>query len=423
MPKFIHAADLHLDSPLTGLSRYAGAPEEEIRGATRAALRNLVALAAEERVDFVLIAGDIYDGDWRDFNTGLYFVAQMGRLHDLKIPVVMIKGNHDAVSQIAKSLRLPPNVTWLSHKKPETKILDDFGIAIHGQSYENRAVDFDMTGNYPAAEKSLFNIGLLHTLAEGQEGHDRYAPCTLDGLRAKQYDYWALGHVHTRALLSPRDPVILFPGNTQGRHARETGSKGCTIVTCDGPRILELKHRDLHVVQWELIAIDAGRASSDTDVLTLVSDALRAKLASCDGRLLAARIEVYGPTRAHAALHADTEQFVNEIRSAANGLGAQIWIEKVKLLTRPAATASTAPVDGTPLGSLLRAIEESPSAALFDEASLEEIRALQEKLPRELTAGPEQLNLCDAQQLAALVDGGRALLLSKIRNAAAGAAT
>ena len=101
--KFLHAADLHLDSPLKRLARYEGAPVDELRSAPRAALRNLVSLAIEEKVDFVLIAGDLYDGDWKDYNTGLFLNQRLKELQSASIPVYLVKGNHDAESRISPS--------------------------------------------------------------------------------------------------------------------------------------------------------------------------------------------------------------------------------------------------------------------------------------------------------------------------------
>lgn len=417
MPKFIHAADLHLDSPMRGLSRYEGAPENELRLATREALKNLVRLAGEEEVDFVLIAGDVYDGDWKDYNTGLFFAAQMSLLREMDIPVVMISGNHDAESQITKSLTLPSNVTRLSARKPETKIFEACGVAIHGQSFPTRAVDYDLTPNYPAAEPHMLNIGLLHTLAEGQEGHDRYAPCTLDGLRAKGYDYWALGHVHTRAVLNAREPHILFPGNIQGRHARETEGKGCTVVTCDDGQILETQHRDLNVVDWACVQIDATPAASEDEVLHFVRVAMRERLRQPGEKLIAARIEVYGATRAHPALMLNAERFTNEVRSIATDEGGgQIWIEKVKLLTTACRSAQSTSDGGTPMGRMLHSIATSACGEAMDENLKEELAALQEKLPSELTSGNEKIDLRDRDQLAALFDGARGMLLSKLQS-------
>ena len=224
MFKFIHAADIHLDSPLRGLEQYEGAPVQEIRDAARRALANLVDLAIEQKVAFVLIAGDIYDGDWRDYNTGLYFVDQIRRLREANIRLYLISGNHDAANRMTRTLRMPENVTFFSADAPETALIPELDVAIHGQSFATAAVYEDLSEGYPAAKSGCINIGMLHTCASGREGHDRYAPCSIEGLKAKGYDYWALGHVHIREILSEK-PLIAFSGNMQGRHVRETGAK------------------------------------------------------------------------------------------------------------------------------------------------------------------------------------------------------
>src|SRR5829696_667564 len=135
MLKFLHAADVHLDSPLRGLERYDGAPVEEIRGAARRAFENLVDLALAEEVAFLLLAGDLYDGDWKDYNTGLFFAAQMRRLEEAGTPVFVISGNHDAASQITRVLRPPDNVKVFSTRKPETVELKGLEVALHGQGF------------------------------------------------------------------------------------------------------------------------------------------------------------------------------------------------------------------------------------------------------------------------------------------------
>ncbi|HEV3007227.1 MAG TPA: DNA repair exonuclease, partial [Pirellulales bacterium] len=175
MFKFIHAADIHLDSPLKGLEQYEGAPIDEIREATRRALANLVRLAIAEDVAFVLIAGDVYDGNWRDFKTGLYFAGEMSRLREAQIPVYLISGNHDAANRMTRSLELPANVTRLPSRKPATVRLDEIGVSIHGQGFASPAVLDNLAAAYPPATPGHFNIGLLHTSAGGSQLHEPYA--------------------------------------------------------------------------------------------------------------------------------------------------------------------------------------------------------------------------------------------------------
>ena len=223
--RFLHAADIHLDSPMRGLEADPDAPIKLVREASRAAFRNLIDTAINERVAFVLIAGDLYDGDWQDWRTGLFFVEQVSRLAAAGIPLIMVAGNHDAASVITRHLRLPEHVTLFPHDRGGRLLLEEYGVAVHGQSFATRAVTEDLSRNYPDPVPDLFNIGLLHTSLTGRPGHENYAPTTVDVLIAKGYDYWALGHVHAREIIH-EDPWIVFPGNLQGRQVRESGPQG-----------------------------------------------------------------------------------------------------------------------------------------------------------------------------------------------------
>ena len=150
--KFILAADIHLDSPLLGLSRYEGAPLDVLRGATREAFGNLVSLAIEEKIAFLLLSGDLYDGDWKDYHTGLFLSQQLSRLREAGVKAYIIYGNHDAECRITKSLRLPDNVRVLSTKSPETVLLEEVGVAIHGQGFAKRDVMENLAERYPDCE-------------------------------------------------------------------------------------------------------------------------------------------------------------------------------------------------------------------------------------------------------------------------------
>ena len=266
--RFIHTADLHLDSPLRGLDRYEGAPVEELRGATRRALERIVDLAIAERVAFVLIAGDVYDGDWRDFSTGLFFVRCMGRLRAEGIRVFIVSGNHDAASQISRHIQLPDNVTEFPTGRAASERFEVAGsaVVVHGRGFARRDVSEDLRATYPPPEPGAFHIGLLHTSADGREGHANYAPTTVEALRNHGYDYWALGHVHRREVLSD-DPWIVFPGNPQGRHARETGAKGCSLVTVESGRVASVSHRETDVIRWAHLEVSVSDARSLGDIV------------------------------------------------------------------------------------------------------------------------------------------------------------
>jgi len=416
MFKFIHAADIHLDSSLRGLERYEGSPVEEIRSATRRAFDNLIKFSIEEEVAFVLLAGDLYDGDWKDYNTGLYFTDRMARLREAGIQVFAVAGNHDAASQITKHLRVPDNVTVFSTRAPEQFILKSIDVAVYGQGFATRSVTEDLAQTYPQGDSQLLNIGLLHTCLDGKPGHEPYAPCTVDGLRSKGYQYWALGHVHKREVVS-RNPWIVFPGNIQGRHIRETGSKGCTLITVDNGEIAEVKHHALDVLRWHLCELGISSSETVDDVYELVRGGLQESLDAAEGRSVAVRLVLHGTGPAHSALHAHREHWVQEYRALATGLGgAGIWLEKVSIDTRPPVSADEIIARDDALGGLLRAIRdmELDQAALGDLAT--EVSMLRQKLPPAILAGQDKYDPADPEQLKENLEDIKELLVSRLLN-------
>jgi DNA repair protein SbcD/Mre11 len=382
MFKFLHAADLHLDSPLRGLDRYEGAPVERIRTASRAALARFVQLALDEKVSFVLLAGDLYDGDWDDYNTGLFFIGQMNRLRGAGIHVIAIAGNHDAANKMTRSLRMPDHVTILGSSAPESFRVPGLDVVVHGQSFATAAVVEDLSLRYPAAQQGLVNIGMLHTCATGQEGHERYAPCTIDGLRARGYDYWALGHIHQRQILCS-DPFIIFPGNLQGRHIREIGPKGCMLVTVDDRRRFEAEFRRLDVATWHVCSIDVATCANLSSVLDEVGASLTSLLESekDPDRLLAVRIEVVGASPCHALLRGDPEKTIREIQGQALSVDQnRLWLEDVRIHTT-SPLARDRPEEAAGAMETLRAILSEVAHEGPARASLAaELSALRKKL-------------------------------------------
>jgi DNA repair protein SbcD/Mre11 len=411
MFKFLHAADIHLDSPQRGLDRYEGAPAAECRAATRRALENLVDLAVAERVAFVLIVGDLYDGDWNDYQTPLFFTRVMARLRDGGIPVYMIRGNHDAHNRMTRDLRLPDNVKILSADRAETVILEDCGVAVHGRSFATRAVLDNLARSYPARVPGLFNVGLLHTCVDGREGHEPYAPCSLSDLRAREYGYWALGHIHAREVLHQDDPWIVFPGNIQGRHVREPGAKGCTLVTVgDSLEVTSIDPRWLDVVRWDTCRVDTAGARDGDEALRRFERELETRMSEIDGRLLALRVEFHGATAAHAPLSAKSAHWTQEVRRASLDAGSgRVWVEKVVFKTTPPAAPGLARGDA-PLAELAACLEELRNdddrlRTLGDRA----LDDLKRKLPAELL---EELDGPD--RLRALLDQAGPLLFERL---------
>ncbi|MEN8259339.1 MAG: DNA repair exonuclease [Pseudomonadota bacterium] len=412
--KFLHAADIHLDSPLRGLERYEGAPVEQIRSATRQSFDAMIDLAVDEGVDFALLAGDLYDGDWRDYNTGLFFIDRMSRLADEGIPVFVVAGNHDAASQLSKALRLPNNVTVFSTRKAETKMLEHLDTAIHGQGFATRAVTEDLSLGYPQGIPGLFNVGLLHTCLDGQYGHDPYAPCSLDGLRSKGYQYWALGHVHQRRVIC-RDPWVIFPGNLQGRHIGEKGPKGCELVTAEDNAVISVDHRDLDVLRWEECRVDTTGSDSPDEICERVDKAFRRALDGCEERLLAVRLHLEGACNAHHSLHAHRERWENEFRAVATGVGvARIWLEKVVVATRATSDIDRVLERGDALGGLLGAIRDLEIGEGTLDSRVRNFAELRRKLPAEYFANADFADPTDPVELREALEDVKEMLLSQL---------
>ena len=333
--RFIHAADLHLDSPMEGLDSYEGAPVEALRGATRRAFENLVRLAIEEAVDFMLIAGDLYDQDWRDYGTGLFFVRQMARLRAAGIPVYLVAGNHDAASVLTRRLSLPDNVHLFSNRACQSVEVPGRPAVVHGRSFPNRTVPENLVPEYPTAVSHRFNIGLLHTSLSGAEGHNTYAPCQLRDLTKKKYQYWALGHVHQPQVVS-ENPWVVFAGNLQGRNVRETGARGCRLVAVsDSLEVQEARFVPLDEVRWAVRGVDLAGARRETDALRRIGDCLRAAAEEAEDRLLAVRLHLHGATHLHGRLHRELPRFREEARAQGLAAGEAVWVEEMKVQTAP----------------------------------------------------------------------------------------
>lgn len=357
--KFIHAADLHIDSPMRGLDRYEGAPVEQLRGASRRALIALADLALRESVDLLVLSGDIFDRDLGDFHAAMFFRQQMLRLTGAGIRVFVIKGNHDAEGQIGRRLPDVAGLHVFSARAAEVVDLPELGVAVHGRSFPDRAVPEDLTPSYHAPLPGRFNIGLLHTSLTGRTGHDPYAPTDVSTLVAKGYDYFALGHIHAREVVRDAQPRIVFPGNLQGRNVGETGSKGCELVEVEGSRIVSAEHVPLDVVRWHWLALDVTGLDSVTALARRFHEACDALVEGAGERLHAMRITVSGQSPLHAEEAAEPGTVAAALQAATQDYSrAGLWIESVRLDLR-------SPIDREALrqredatGEVLRLVDE-----------------------------------------------------------------
>lgn len=414
MIKFIHAADIHLDSPLHGLSQYEGAPVEQVRAATRQAFTKMIDLAIDEDVNFVLIAGDLFDGDWKDFSTGLYFNSQMSRLKRKNIRVFVVSGNHDAESKISQTLGKIDNVHVFDSKEPETVLIEDIQVAVHGMSYAQPDIMEDISSNYPAPKQGFINIGVLHTCANVNSSHEQYAPCSPGNLSDKGYDYWALGHVHSHEILN-QSPLIVFSGCMQGRNIRETGEKGCCIVSVDDGGAVSLDFQSVDVLRWKTIEIDATGKSSADGVMTEIRHQIESIIHELASIPHAIRVKISGKCDAHKEFKSDPDKWINEVRSlVTDETSGEAWVEKVVFYTKPGIDFSMIQERTDPVGDLYRFAGSLLEDEASKEALVKSLELLSSKLPKAASNEPDPFDIQDSQTLEHLAKNAQQLLIERV---------
>lgn len=397
---FIHAADLHIDSPLSGLGLKDKSVAERFAEAGRRALEALVRETIDSKAAFLLISGDVFDGDWRDVTTGLFFVRAMGELHRAGIPVFLVKGNHDAENVMSRDLPYPETVHVFPSDKAATLTIDAHRVALHGRSFPKRLTG-DFVATYPARREGWLNIGLLHTSLDGSRGHEGYAPCTIEDLKRFGYDYWALGHVHAAEIVS-RDPWIVYPGNLQGRSVRETGAKGAMRVTVEDGRIGDVHPITLDSARWAHRIVDVSGIDSEADIVVRISADLAELHDGSEGRPLAVRITMTGETALHNQLVARRDILLDEVRAIGFRMADDFWIEQLKIRTAAPQRSVASLADDLDVESLLSQAAGDPEFA-NDLADL--IEVLKSKLPKDLHD-----DFLQSDQLKRLTDDARALL-------------
>jgi DNA repair exonuclease SbcCD nuclease subunit len=347
--------------------------------APREAFRRLVSLALVEQVDFVVLAGDIFDGAWRDMSTGLFFAAELRRLGT--IPVYITRGNHDAESRVLKGLPLPSNVTLFGSTRPETKVLEHIGVAIHGQSFSSHNIPDDLAAKYPMAIGGMRNVALLHTSLGGYQEHAVYAPTSVSVLQSKGYDYWALGHVHRRQVVAG-NTLIVYPGNIQGRHIQECGAKGCMLVSdVDGPLSIEFKALD--VIRWADLEVDVSEAQDADDAAVLALEQIGEHVAAeAGGRPICCRVTFVGGTKAHADLVRRSAEV--ELRLRTDAPDHDVWVAGLRVHTRLPVDSDTLEKDDGLVGDLIRTLERLREDPEKRDDTLARLAPLIAKVPTEV---------------------------------------
>ncbi len=386
MLKFVHAADTHIDSALSGLSAHDNAVPDLMRTATRSAFSNLIDRTIAEKAAFLLLVGDVFDTAWKESNTGMFFVREMARLNVAKIQVVMLRGNHDAANEMTKSLPLTPNVHILSSEAPETVRfdLDGVRVAVHGQSFKHAETTQNLLSKYPAPLDGYLNIGMLHTGLEGNTPHGNYAPCSLDELKNKGYAYFALGHIHLHQIHCEA-PWVVMPGNLQGRHVQELGPRGAMLVSYENGELQPPQRIFVDVLRWQMAEVDISTAKTRDDVVAQAGVVFRQLLDDADGRPLACRVTLTGKSAAHGALFGQEQLLRAELTAQAINVGGEeIWIEKVKVRSEPATDALVIAARGDALSELQALLGDAAKDPEFLASLESEFAVLLSKMPHDI---------------------------------------
>lgn len=306
--RFVHAADLHLDSPFRGLLISAPDQAEILRKATFDVYERTVDLCIEEGVDALLVAGDVFDSAENSLSAQIKFRDGLNRLAGHQIRSFVCHGNHDPLDGWRAGLEWPAHAHRFGPNPEAVPFLEDDPESpiVYGVSYPTREVRENLITRFPEPDSRRPAIGLLHANVGAHPGHANYAPCTVDDLVRTGFHYWALGHVHTRNVVRGMDqagPVIVYPGNTQGRHPNESGQRGVYLVTMDEHGIVtELQFRPLDVVRWENLRLPIDSFENEQDLIDGVEGEVRASLDSAEGRHLVYRIQLTGRGVVHSSL-------------------------------------------------------------------------------------------------------------------------
>jgi len=321
--RFIHTADIHLDSPLRSLSLRDPDLAGLIGDATRQALIAIVDLCLEEQVNALIIAGDLYDNDQTSMKTARFLATQMERLHEAGINVYKIRGNHDALSKITQELVFPPSVKIFGARAEAVELQKDgMNIVIHGLSFAKPHAPDSLLPKYKSPLSDAVNIGIMHTSLAGASGHDPYGPCNVADLHASGFDYWALGHIHQRSH-HPGQRTVIMPGE-----------KTVSLVTIGDDRSITIEERLTSIAQFERLTVDVTDIQEWRDVVSSIENILVKQRDRTRSEHLVGRLKLIGNTPLAWRLRRDVDLLLAEAEQRAQGIG-RIWVEKIELGVRP----------------------------------------------------------------------------------------
>jgi len=327
--KFLHTADLHLDSPMVGLRHLPKAIFHRLQESTFKALSKITDAAIKLEVDFVVIAGDLYDAEDRSIRAQAFFRNEMARLDEKGIRVYAIHGNHDHLGAQSVAINFPDNVHFFNDQVETVVYRKEDGTLVHlyGFSYPERHVSERWIEKYTKTAGADFHIGLLHGHFEGASDHGKYAPFRVSDLIDKGYDYWALGHIHKKSFLSEQ-PYIVYPGNPQGRNRKELGDKGAYIVnlTESGSEVSFLETAD---VIWEETVMDAMQIDSFYDLYEKCLAAIEGNRRDGKGVLMDIRIERLNPELSDVINKINSGELLELLQETEKGEDSFVWVHRL----------------------------------------------------------------------------------------------
>ena len=400
--RFVHAADIHLDSPLRSLALRDQALADLIGNATRRAFVGIVDLCLDEQVDALLLSGDLYDGEQTSMKTARFLADQTHRLHEAGVRVFVIRGNHDALSKITRELTLPDSVTIFGGRASAVALERGRGavpVTIHGISFAQPHAPESLLARFRPPVADTLNIGLLHTSLGGADGHDPYAPCEMADLQRAGFRYWALGHIHRRST-EEGEATVVMPGMPQGRDIGEAGEKSVTLATVGDDGAIQVEARRTSVAQFEGVTVDLAGVDTWREMVGKLERALGRARDGVASEHLVARVKLTGTTALAWRLRRELDLLRAEAESRAAGLG-KTWIDKVEVHCRPPAIGpdQATGAESDPLEELRRLMGEVTQ----DDGYRAEITAIADELRAQLPPDCRDIFGSDQDSFAASV--------------------
>lgn len=335
---FIHAADLHLDSPFKGIGEHTPSVADALRKANYGVLDRLVDLACDTGAEFLLLAGDVFDWSDRSIKAQLALRDCLRRLSEEGRKTLMVYGNHDPLAGRPSPISWPDGVHVFGSSSPQTLIVEKDGIplcTVTGMSYATSKEPRNLARMFPKAGSEIFSIGLLHCSVGSDPAHETYAPCSRQDLIESGMDYWALGHVHEKNILCA-DPFIVYPGNSQGRSFREQGERGCFVVSVDARGSVHLEFAPLDAVRWSSIDVRIDGMETLEQLENALVTAVEAVAAGSGGRGIVCRIDICGRGRLSGELRREetVETLLERLRDTFAGSDPLVHVQELAVSCR-----------------------------------------------------------------------------------------